>query len=163
MNQFDWRTLESKFERIPFSGCWIWTGNANTKGYGQILISGTRWMAHRMSYTLAHGEIPPGLVVCHRCDVPSCINPDHLFVGKNMENHLDSVAKGRQSKEKFLGWVFKNRYRRNPDFCIRGHLWSKSKYTSRGGSVYCRGCKQLSRRLERKAASERRAALKEPT
>ena len=80
-------------------GCWLWHG-ATAKGYGQ-LSAGERHQlvtAHRVAWTAAHGRIPDGLCVLHRCDVRSCANPDHLFLGTVTDNRDDAVAKGRQAK-----------------------------------------------------------------
>ena len=91
----------SKVVRIPFSGCWIFMGAANDFGYG-VVGTGGRGMpndrAHRITYKHFHGEIPGGMFVCHECDVPSCCNPDHLFLGTNQDNVDDMVKKGRNSK-----------------------------------------------------------------
>jgi hypothetical protein len=87
--------------RIPFSGCWIFTGASNEFGYG-IVGTGGRGMptdrTHRITYKHFHGEIPSGMFVCHECDVPSCCNPSHLFLGTNQDNVDDMVKKGRNSK-----------------------------------------------------------------
>lgn len=72
-------------------GCWRWTGPADRKGYG-------RWskaLAHRHSWTLAHGPIPDGLWVLHHCDNPPCVNPAHLYLGTVVENAQDSMSRGR--------------------------------------------------------------------
>ncbi len=94
------RVLE-KVVRIPFSGCWIFTGATNDFGYG-IVGTGARGMpndrAHRVTYRHFVGEIPVGMFVCHRCDTPSCCNPHHLFVGTNDDNVRDMITKGRNSK-----------------------------------------------------------------
>lgn len=93
------RVLE-KVVRLPFSGCWIFMGATNSFGYG-IVGTGARGMpndrAHRITYKYFHGEIPAGMFVCHKCDVPSCCNPDHLFVGTNQDNVRDMISKGRNS------------------------------------------------------------------
>lgn len=89
----------------PNSGCWLWLGMVSAPlPYGRISISKGRRMpgvprmftAHRVSYE-AHigGEVPDELVVCHRCDNPSCINPDHLFLGTQLDNITDMHNKGR--------------------------------------------------------------------
>lgn len=82
------------------SGCWEWTGTTRD-GYGRMTIGsrtdGSRRSvsAHRMAYELAIGEIPPGMEICHRCDNPRCINPEHLFAGTKRDNAADRDAKGR--------------------------------------------------------------------
>ena len=93
------RVLE-KIVRIPFSGCWVFMGATNDFGYG-IVGTGGRGApndrAHRITYRHFCGEIPSGMFVCHRCDVPSCCNPDHLFLGTNQDNVRDMISKGRNS------------------------------------------------------------------
>lgn len=82
------------------TGCWEWIG-CKRGGYGRTTIGsrkdGTRKTitAHRLSYLIFHGEIPEKMEVCHRCDNPSCINPDHLFVGTRKDNVDDRERKGR--------------------------------------------------------------------
>lgn len=78
--------------------CWLWAGNKTQTGYGRIGINYKGILAHRLSWELAHGPIPKGLVVCHRCDTPLCVRPDHLFLGTLSENHRDMVAKGRHAR-----------------------------------------------------------------
>lgn len=94
-------TLDLMFERchtIPETGCWIWIG-ANSRGYGQINKSRTkeRIYAHRMAYELANGIIPNGMFVCHKCDITSCINPAHLFLGDAQDNASDRDNKKRNA------------------------------------------------------------------
>lgn len=79
--------------------CWLWTGPL-TKGYGSIGRGGREGAsayAHRVAWELFRGEIPPGLFVCHHCDVPACVNPDHLFLGTALDNKRDEIRKGRQA------------------------------------------------------------------
>jgi hypothetical protein len=78
--------------------CWLWTGWKLNSGYGESTFQGRKMTVHRYSYTLAHGPIPAGKHVLHRCDVPTCVNPDHLFLGKDADNVRDKVSKGREAR-----------------------------------------------------------------
>jgi hypothetical protein len=85
----------------PNSGCWLWLGQVNTRGYGKLYVGSRRdktrrcAVAHRAAYEAAHGPIPKGLVIRHRCDVPLCVNPDHLVSGTRRDNMADMVRRGR--------------------------------------------------------------------
>ena len=84
----------------PVTGCWEWIGTKRN-GYGRTMTGsrkdGTRKSisAHRLSYQLFKGDIPPGHEICHKCDNPCCINPDHLFAGTRQDNVDDRERKGR--------------------------------------------------------------------
>jgi hypothetical protein len=84
----------------PNSGCLLWTAYANPAGYGVVCVPKKRatMLAHRAAWTVHRGPIPEGLHVCHKCDVPACINPDHLFLGTNDDNVADKVRKNRANK-----------------------------------------------------------------
>ncbi len=82
----------------PNSGCWLWERGSNEQGYGKIKISGKTILAHRASYLAFFENIPVGLSICHRCDCPPCVNPDHLFPGTSADNHADRNQKGRQAR-----------------------------------------------------------------
>lgn len=93
------RRLLSKAEKVK-SGCWEWLGSERRRGrgYGQMKIAQKSYFAHRVSYEIFCGPIDDGKFVCHRCDNPKCVNPDHLFLGTHQDNVDDQVAKGRQVK-----------------------------------------------------------------
>lgn len=79
------------------AGCWIWTGRKNDQGYGKLSIANRTEKAHRVSYVIHKGEIPSGLCVCHSCDNPSCVNPEHLWLGTQRENIYDCISKNRDN------------------------------------------------------------------
>jgi hypothetical protein len=88
--------LEGRIERVPESGCWLWTGHL-CWGYGQVMLNYRRYRAHRWTWELFNGPIPAGLQVLHRCDVRCCVNPAHLFLGTHEDNMGDMAAKSRQA------------------------------------------------------------------
>jgi len=84
--------FSSRFIKKP-SGCWIWNGPVAPDGYG-LSGNGKFFRAHRASYILWKGEIPKGMWVLHKCDVPLCVNPDHLYVGSCRQNVKDALDRG---------------------------------------------------------------------
>lgn len=82
--------------------CWLWAASVDTHGYPKYSFRHGRqlytWLAHRMSFALLHGNIPTGLCVCHTCDIPRCVNPEHLWLGTHKQNCDDKIAKGRAGK-----------------------------------------------------------------
>lgn len=87
--------FEEKFEKDEVSGCWNWTASKHKQGYGWFRLNKKMQMAHRISYQLYIGSIKEGLLVCHHCDNPRCVNPGHLFLGTDTDNVQDCVKKGR--------------------------------------------------------------------
>lgn len=79
----------------PNSGCWLWTGAGGR--YGQLLVDRRPRPAHRLSWQVFRGPIPQGVLVLHHCDVPFCVNPDHLFLGDQTDNMRDCDRKGRRA------------------------------------------------------------------
>jgi hypothetical protein len=86
------------YDPIPYSGCWIWSGGLNSTGYGCAVYEGKQQLVHRIVYKLTKGEIPAGMYVCHKCDIRSCINPDHLFLGTSKDNTQDAILKNRLAR-----------------------------------------------------------------
>jgi hypothetical protein len=101
---YRWTTPEARFwKRVhKTEGCWEWMGCRSyspkypkSSGHGQIRIDDRAVLVHRFSWELHYGPIPEGLVVCHHCDNPPCVRPDHLFLGTMADNTHDSMSKGR--------------------------------------------------------------------
>lgn len=91
------KRFHTKYIIDPITGCWNWTGARTSAGYGELGLNGKIVTAHRLSYMIFRGEIPDGFLVCHTCDKPECVNPDHLFLGTNRDNVNDMIQKGRQN------------------------------------------------------------------
>lgn len=80
---------------VDAGGCWLWAGSKYRSGYGAFWMRGKNYRAHRAAWTLLRGQIPDGMLICHRCDTPQCVNPDHLFLGTSADNNFDRDSKGR--------------------------------------------------------------------
>jgi hypothetical protein len=92
---------------IDDKGCWLYQGyrmksKAGHK-YGWVWFNKTNMGAHRASWIVHYGEIPDKLFVCHKCDVPNCLNPDHLFLGTAKDNVQDMISKSRNAPSAFIG------------------------------------------------------------
>jgi len=132
---------------LKSDSCWEWQASLTDKGYGQFFDKGVRILAHRYSYKLRFGKIPEGLFLCHTCDNPKCVNPDHLKPGTQKDNIQDMIAKGRR--------FCRNK---NKTHCIRGHEFSGHNLIIKAKQRLCRICNNESNRL---AAQRHRAKLKE--
>lgn len=132
------KTSEQRFfSKIDQSkACWNWTSYKNQYGYGILKFNKNTWLAHRFSYEIHYGEIPPKMLVMHICDNRKCVNPDHLKVGTYLDNNLDTKNKGRNKKR----MVIKGKV-----FCKNGHdvTASDSLYYYSNGYSGCKLCKKL--------------------
>ena len=144
------RTLAEQFmDHVapePNSGCWLWIGSIDHKGYGGLRVAGELKRATHVSLAVAGTFIPAGMCVLHRCDVPACVNPDHLFVGTLKDNTQDMIRKGRGSKP-----PPSTPGRGAKELCGRGHPMSGGNlYLSPKGARRCCACMNL-RKAETRA------------
>jgi hypothetical protein len=82
------------------SGCWLWPGSTNNKGYAEGRWNGEHWLIHRFFYIWYKGEVPFNHIVMHTCDNRRCANPDHLVTGTGQDNYNDALSKGRISRNR---------------------------------------------------------------
>jgi hypothetical protein len=93
-----WEKVDKNISNVFYNGtrCWEWVASCDREGYGMFWVGGKTVLSHRVSWKLVYGEVPNGLVL-HKCDNPSCVNPEHLFLGTRLDNMIDMVKKGRSS------------------------------------------------------------------
>ena len=90
--------MDRFWKKVDTSGdCWEWTAAKDPAGYGRFAINGENGRAHRISWELSVGPIPTKMCICHACDNPGCVNPDHLFLGTYSDNMKDMWGKGRHT------------------------------------------------------------------
>src|SRR4030043_140451 len=82
------------------NSCWLWTASGTAQGYGRFRIGHKKQLAHRISWEIHNGPIPIGMLVCHKCDNPPCVNPHHLFLGSISDNTKDMYLKKRRSQSR---------------------------------------------------------------
>ncbi len=128
------QSIEDRFfEKVEKTEtCWNWTGATDGR-YGQIFHNGKSAKAHRVSYQLAYGEIGAGLKVCHKCDNPGCVNPEHLFLGSQSDNLKDCVQKRRNgtvTKPWRIAKGDRSAARLHPETIKRGEDHKKAKLTT---------------------------------
>jgi len=92
------RRFWAKVDKCEPDECWPWKNYINDGGYGKFRLNGKSEYAHRVAWEITNGPIPKGTLVCHKCDNTKCCNPDHLFLGSNLDNIHDAAVKGRLKK-----------------------------------------------------------------
>jgi hypothetical protein len=118
----------------PYPGCVLWHLSLNMAGYGQKVVRGKLWLAHRWVWTQANGPIPEGMQINHHCDTPACVNLDHLYLGTQSDNTRDQIERGR--------WVPPSPRKER---CVNGHLFAEAEVIRPNGSRYCRECHRASK------------------
>lgn len=124
--------------------CWPWRGTTNPKGYGTFRFAGRSRSAHVLSWELHHGEtIAPGMMGCHSCDHPWCVNPAHIWPGTARDNAKDAVAKGRlRTPTQTMTAPIRNQ-NSGKTHCKRGHELTGDNVIPRGKWRPCRECQRM--------------------
>ena len=140
--------IEDNSIPITESGCWIWIYGKTSRGYGTLKINGKQIYAHRASYKEFIGDIPEGMLICHHCDTPLCVNPKHLFSGTCKDNHQDRERKKRGSNSKKI-------------HCPKGHEYIKDNIYRIVNNPTYRRCRQCCREKSAKYYSDNRLKMVE--
>jgi len=141
--------MDRFFQKVDRSGdCWLWLAGLDKDGYGKFNIGDKTFRAHRVAWELAaNKKIPNGLCVLHRCDVPGCVNPEHLFLGTALENNQDREEKNR------------GRYR-NMTHCPQGHKYTEENtFINPQGHRKCKICVRARGRKQYYARKVRQSEL----
>lgn len=128
--------LEESIEPEPTSGCWLWTGALDGKGYGHLNRGGKSLRAHRVMYEQRRGPIPDGQTIDHLCRIRSCVNPDHLEIVSMRENILRGESQSAKDARR--------------TYCLHGHLLDGRRSNRKR---YCRTCAREYQREVRALAS----------
>ena len=145
MREIDYKRFMSKV--IKTDNCWLWNAGKNYKDYGNfsVTINGCSktYRAHRFIYEYFNGTIPEGMLVCHTCDTPRCVNPNHLWLGTVSDNTVDSVNKKRHGMTK-------------KTHCPRGHEYTlDNTYTRANRASHARECRKC-RKIKSQKYEEKR-------
>lgn len=120
---------------VPGIGaCWNWAGSKNPGGYGNFKLGEKRVNTHRVSWIFHNGPIPANLFVLHRCDNPSCVRPDHLFLGSQLDNAADCRSKGRQPSFDAKSQIMLKVAARGPSHGLKKHPERAARGESNGTS-----------------------------
>lgn len=117
----------NKIQINTANDCWLWEAHRQIGGYGVFRYDGKVRMAHRVSFTIFHGEFADNMDVLHKCDTPACVNPAHLFLGTHTDNMNDASKKKRLWQQKVT-------------HCPRGHAYGE---TVPGKRRYCGECSRI--------------------
>jgi hypothetical protein len=151
------RILDRVRARVAFasSGCWMWQGATNSKGYPAMRIggrAGKTMSVHRLVAAEVYGAIPAGMLVCHTCDVPACVNPAHLYIGTALDNMRDKIERGRAVN------VLATR-NASKTHCPNGHPYStENTLVLKDGERRCRTCQLINNRRRRASQRAERGA-----
>lgn len=140
------KTPEERFnyyiDKTSKPSCWLWTGSNDGRGYGQLRVNNKLVIATHFSLKMSGITILKGQYVCHHCDTPACVNPEHLFVGTPSENIQDCIKKGRFSPPPRSGVIASaiSRSKKAQEKCGPDHMIGVNLYLWRGEKM-CRACR----------------------